>query len=912
MPTRTEAIKRFLEAKTHADLAALYCFDMECQVNVAQDNGTPEEGEFKGVKWRGYTDGFQHWKSFRIPYKASTAPEYTDSEMNFDLVAHTDAIGMTGWDWRKQVSRWVAFDFDAITGHSEHHAKKLTPAEMNEVEQAARNIPWVTIRKSTSGKGLHIYVFLKPVSTATHTEHAALARAILGQMSAITGFSFSSKVDNCGGNMWVWGRKMVGTDGLTVIKQGERLEEVPSNWRDHMSVTSGQKKKVAPVVFDEHGNTKPQTEEERIIDELCGKMVRQPLDAEHKKLIDWLQTTEGVEWWWDSDNHMLITHTVHLADAHRALGMKGIFKTISSHSSRVNCFAYPMRNGMWVVRRYSQGVAEAPTWTQDSSGWTRCYLNREPDLPTAAREKGALEHPSGGYVFQEAELAVEAIKPLGALLKQDLPPGIKSRHCKIKQHKDGRRLIFEIEHDARDNAGEMPGWLLEGGKWKKILDTTVQLNQDPEIPNYDDLIRHLVTETGEDYGWLFRSDNQWRSEPLAHLRIALSAQGVQPLDVPLILGSAVSRPWTVVNRPFQPEYLGDRVWNRKSAQFRFLPSNNENRTYPHWHKVLTHCGKGLDDAIQENPWCKANGILTGADYLKLWIASLFQEPTEPLPYLFFWSKEQATGKTTFYEAISLLITNGVIDASAALLSASGFNAELVNSVLCFIEEKDLRKNTEAYDRIKDWVTSLTLLLHKKGETPYTVKNTTHWIHCTNNPDYCPIFPGDTRITMIHVEPLDPLDMIPRRELLLRLEKEAPDFLAEVLNLEIPKSNDRLNVPIIATDDKRETEGLNQTYLEKFIAENCYYVSGELIKFSDFYDKFIEWLPGDEIAGRKWSKIYVGRNIPLKFIKARHPKDGQFYIGNMSWKAYEQGNPVKPLIRRSGEMLVIDEIATSVA
>ena len=54
MPSRAEAVKAFLCFKTHFDLASLYNQNMECQVNVAQDNGERIEGEFKGKQWHGW------------------------------------------------------------------------------------------------------------------------------------------------------------------------------------------------------------------------------------------------------------------------------------------------------------------------------------------------------------------------------------------------------------------------------------------------------------------------------------------------------------------------------------------------------------------------------------------------------------------------------------------------------------------------------------------------------------------------------------------------------------------------------------------------------------------------------------------------------------------------------------------
>lgn len=905
-PTKTEAISRFLNAFTHKDLADLYNINMECQVNVAPDGGELVPGEYKGKKYQAYTDGIQTWKPIRIPYNASSSPEYFDSELNFNLVEHCEAIGMTGWDWVKKYSRWVAFDFDSIIGHSDKHTKKLAPDEISKIEKFAMNIPWVQIRKSTSGKGLHMYVFLKLPSEEhdsinNHNEHAAVGRAVLGQMSALVGYDFNAKVDNCGGNMWVWHRKMKGTDGLTIIKPHSESLAIPTNWKDHLKVVTGQRKKNLPSFLPKNDDDSL-SESERMFQELSGQTVHQPLDEEHKKLIEVLKDRE-FHWWWDSDNHMLVTHTTHLKEIHKILGLRGIFDTESSHSSPQNCFCFPLRKGAWAVRRYTPGIKEHESWEQDGQGWTRCYLNRDPDLASVARAKGGVEHPTSGWVFRDAKSALEAIEPLGITLAKELPLALITRQTKVKQHRDGNRIVIEIEHNNNDDANSMPGWLLDKKAWKKVLNPKTVLGSEPEIPNYDDSLRHLVTESGEDSGWVIRSDSQWRMEPLAHVRVALESQGQEPKDQKLILGSAVIRPWTLVSQPFQVEYPGDRLWNRKSAQLRFLPKEDtESLSYPNWMKILNHIGEGLNDAIKINPWCKVNGIQTGADYLKLWIASIFQYPFEPLPYLFIWSPEQSTGKSVFHEALNLLIIHGVMRADFALLSQQGFNAELIGVVLCVVEETDLRQNKTSYARIKDWVTSLQLPVHEKGGTPYTIRNTTHWVHCDNNFEHCPLFPGDTRITSIRVEPLDVIDKIPKRDFIPLLEKEAPDFVAELLKLEIPASNDRLFVPVIETEDKKAIQALNRSPLELFIEENCFEVPGELIKFSDFYDMFMSKLQPHEQLTRSWSKVAVGRLLPPKFIKGRL-SDSQWYIGNMSWHPQDVNNPPKSKYYLQGQALV---------
>jgi hypothetical protein len=374
---KTDAIGNFLADCANPELASLYSPDMECQVNVAQDGGDRIEGDFKGKKWHGWSDGKITWKSFRIPWKANTDPEYTDSDIKFSLLQHAEAIGMTGWDWRNRCSKWVAFDFDAISGHGETGSRNLTAKQLDEVKEVAFGIDWITIRKSTSGSGIHLYVFLDNVPTRNHNEHAALARAILGTMSALTGFNFQSKVDVCGGNMWVWHRKNKGTDGFDLIKQGTVLKELPCNWRDHIKVVKGTRRRTLPQFVP--------SEESDSFDELAGACIKVDLDEEHRALINYLQEKDCL-WWWEADHHMLVTHTIHLKQAAHDLDLRGFFDTISTGKEigqDHNCFLFPMRRGAWGVRRYTKGVQEHQSWVQDGAGWTKCFFNKEVDLPTA-------------------------------------------------------------------------------------------------------------------------------------------------------------------------------------------------------------------------------------------------------------------------------------------------------------------------------------------------------------------------------------------------------------------------------------------------------------------------------------------------------------------------------------------------
>jgi hypothetical protein len=888
MLLQTQAIKQFLEANTHKDLADLYTEEMEVQVNAAQDNGQRVAGEFQGRAWNGWADPLDPtliWKSFRIPYKAKTTPEYNPRPQKWPLGLHADGIGMTGWNWVQRTSLWVAYDFDSIA----NHAQGLTADELELIKTTAMSIPWVSVRKSTSGKGYHIYIFLQGVRTENHVEHAALGRAILGMLSAKTGFDFRGKVDCMGGNMWVWARKMKGTDGLTLVKKGTLLTELPPNWKDHAEVVKGSRRKNLPRYVE--GTELDEFEE------LCGTRPRIKLDEVHLKLHEYLDDIQA-QWWWDQDHWMMVCHTHDLKRAHNDLGLKGIFETMATgkeHGADHNCFAFPLRKGAWTLRRYTPGVREHASWDQDGQGYTRCFFNQEPDLKTAARALDGIENEKGGFEFTEAEVALKTARSLGADV--ELPSWAMNRMTILKHHKKDGRLIMEVKRESSDNGGEMRGWREDKGWWKRIFNTRVTPVTEPEVGNNDDLVRHLITDKGDDYGWVVNAGDGWQAEPLAHVKLSLKSLNFPDREINAILGNCVLRGWTLVNIPFEDEFPGDRRWNRGAAQLKYKPKLEGPFHHPTWTNVLDHTGSGLDYTVKTNIWCQANGIATGGEYLKLWVASLFQKPTEHLPYLFLFSEEENTGKSTFHQAISMLMTRGYTDGKTALTSQGSFTGELESAILCYAEELDLSQNKEARSRIKEWVTAKYISVHKKNQTPYQILNTTHWVQTANDISYCPVFPGDSRITVCYVKPLE--EEIPEAELYRRLEKEASDFLGSIMSIELPIPDTRLSIPILETEDKKSTARKNMTILQMFIDEVCHSIPGALIHYGQFFDKFTNWLDADEVGN--WSKIRVGRELPRNVPKGRNTADGsKFYVANIS---FDPKTPPDIPWRLSGDKLV---------
>ena len=138
-------------------------------------------------------------------------------------------------------------------------------------------------------------------------------------------------------------------------------------------------------------------------------------------------------------------------------------------------------------------------------------------------------------------------------------------------------------------------------------------------------------------------------------------------------------------------------------------------------------------------------------------------------------------------------------------------------VLCVIEEMDLGRDKKANNRVKDWVLGRKLPIHHKHQTPYDIPNTTHWVHCANDARFCPVFPGDTRITMIFVPKLSVLDKVNRTKMHRMLKQEAPAFLQFLLDYDLPSPGDRLRVEYIDTEDKLAVSAGNRTPLQMFMA-----------------------------------------------------------------------------------------------
>ena len=229
--------------------------------------------------------------------------------------------------------------------------------------------------------------------------------------------------------------------------------------------------------------------------------------------------------------------------------------------------------------------------------------------------------------------------------------------------------------------------------------------------------------------------------------------------------------------------------------------------HPHWDLIHSHGGASLDVELRR---LKQDGIETGSDYLRHWLACVIRKPFNRLPFLLFYG-DQNDGKSIFYESFSLLVTSGVVDAYRALKEQ--FNGVMEGAILCTLDERNASEKASA-EKIKSFTTSNEIEIRRMRAEAYTVANTTHWCQMTNSLENACVPLGDTRTTMIKVGTLQ--KEIPKDRLLDALRAEAPAMLFTLLHLDLIEPNGRMQVPVITTSDQLRH---SKNYVSVWIAEN---------------------------------------------------------------------------------------------
>jgi hypothetical protein len=799
----TESLSLFLNRKAmifNRDLIGRYGPSMEGQLLVKQGEGEPVGGS--GAL---YTDGVRCWWSVHIPKDSDTEPWFDDYALTYPLDDYASDFGMSGWDWEHLVSLWVGFDLDDLT-----HACGLTPEQLEEVRAALEALPYVELRRSTQGKGIHVYVHVDHIPCVNHVVHAILAKAILAKISADTGRDFSADVDAFGAILFCWStRASEAKRSYELLKASTQVltEADLPGWR---ATVLPPRIRTASVSGDEESSDE--------FDELCSAFPAVTKDAEHTRILE-EYVSRGWPLAWVADKRCYRVHTAGLAEVHDALELKGIFKTVSlgNDKTRPNAYAFLRPNGAFFVMRF-QTPTEESCWSINNKKKPYIVYNATPDLRTACLSAGGVMG-KGFFTFAHVAQAKEAARTLGLQL-----PDLEDRSVNFTVEKG--LLVVAAEREKKETP---EGWAATTRRLSVSFPLPAP-NPDDSGATFDHLVRAIRNNDDgidKDGGYVIRAANgKWCAVSDGRANITLMGVPMSKTDAQIVQGEIGRRPWYEMNEPFADEFLPDRHWNIRGAKLRFAPT--EPGPTPMWDRVFDHCGLGLDEAVAADKWCQDHGILSGGDYLRWYVARMVRFPKEKLPYLFFVSEGetgQETGKSTWARAVDLLFARGSVDAKQALTEK--FNLPLAGAVFCWLEEAALTH--DAYLKIKAWLDSPRMMIRAMRRDGYSIPNYVHMVQSGNKGSNCPFELGDTRVVVVEVLPLDPKDWLDwERDLKIGLETEAPTFLGRLWSIEMPERGvKRLYLPVLATAFKKnllasarreseEKEG-RQTLLQAILA-----------------------------------------------------------------------------------------------
>jgi len=755
---------------------------IEWHANPRTDRGVAivEEREGKKpFKFRRY-DGIDFWP-IRYPRDAKNNPDWDhDPNSSFPFEVCLQEVGTTGFAREGEI-QWV-YDIDSVFGHG----KGLTDDQIAEIEKAVEPIDYVAVRRSTGGKGRHIYIRAAGIQLANHTEHAALGRAHLGQTCLDAGLNFAPGVDVCGGNTWFASRRAtLENRGFELLKPATRIltpADLPANWRDHLEVVAKKRSRVRVLGADENQ---------------CAEWSQNvAADETHDRIFEDYKKT-GYVLTYIPDWEMWHGHTGGLKKVFQNLGLKGYFDTDTKDTDPniPNCYWFLRPDGVLFVVRFNC-QKEHWSWGNTEKQEACCLYNVPIDLETACKVVGGIW---GGDFCTCPTL--EQAKRLAQLFNFELPPLQTDRAVNFR-HTDPRTIIAETTQIKGET---VTGWALAYRKLVVTFPTERRIVKHGQ--EYDSFARHLITTERRNGGWVYKTTEGawvWDTKDTVFDRLG-NKFGIPSKNRSFVMGGIASNPYTLVNEPLQPEFLPGRRMNQFGAQFAIEPTYDGN--HPHYDLFLDHIGRGLDEAVKNNEWCQKNWITTGREFLLLWCAILAKDPRQHLPLLYLYSRERDNGKSVLHKALGLLFSRGYVSGTLAMNEK--FNKLLAGAVLAYLDEE--RISAASAQKVKLYVDADKIELRLMQTDAFMFDNFCHWIACYNFTDGIFVEDGDERVIMVEVPTLyDEQKLDWKTKMLPALESEKADFLGTLLSTDLPPSGSRLYLPVLSTELKESVMAANRT------------------------------------------------------------------------------------------------------
>jgi len=668
-------------------------------------------------------------------------------------------FGTAFWEWTEKKQHTVGIDIDT----DDNHTNGLAKDNFEQALGAALCVPWWEVRRSSGGKGLHVFPrFTEPVDVATRAEASALARAVLTLASRETGFDFRAAKDCAGGNMWIY-RADAPPSAYEIIKEASAAldpRDLPAGWRQAKEAAK-RKVQFAPSSV--------------------------ALSPEHLAIEKQLQELDySIIFVPEFGCYHIHTHA--LQEAHRKYQFRGHFTTVSGghDPGQPNGYMFPLPSGGFLVKRFGN-AQEDSSWFDGPNG-QYAYLNLEAPF-TKAINHFAANKTTKGFAYT-AEGLRTMLKAVGVTL--EIPELFNSRTLFIRTAK----LVAQISVQKLDADAQVPDWTSTDKTWQRSFQvpSSNQAYAAASALRVSEIVRAVSTDT-ESAQWCVKTDGEWVGTKASEVANVLVSQWESPSET---MGIMRLEPYWLVFEPYQPEYLPNRRWNRGAPQLACIPADVADDT-PTWDAVFDHLGSGLDDDVAADEVCQSVGITSGSHYLKLWTKLLIEKPQQRTPYLFLTSRQNNTGKTSLGASICHLIDPGVAEINEEAL-VDKFTGELEGKVLCLIEELDLRdKRNKGYATLKRVLTSKTLTIRRMRTDAYNVPNYTHFIHTANDATFVPCETEDMRIVMINVPTIT--TFIESLKFEDGIKREAPSMLKKLIDMPLVEPCGRFWLPVVQTSLK---------------------------------------------------------------------------------------------------------------
>lgn len=260
-----------------------------------------------------------------------------------------------------------------------------------------------------------------------------------------------------------------------------------------------------------------------------------------------------------------------------------------------------------------------------------------------------------------------------------------------------------------------------------------------------------------------------------------------------------------VNLPSHFNY--ERIIEREGGEFynRYFPFPHLPQT-GNWDNILRFIKHifGEDEIIHPKTGEKYYSWEFGLDYVQL----LLLEPTQPLPILVLFSRENQTGKSTFGQLLKNMFGDNAIFIGNSDLQ-SDFNEIYTDKLLAICEETLLERRKDA-ERIKNMSTAKELTINPKGQKQYTIDFFTKFQFYSNNPRMVYVTRHDDRYWIIQVPQLPKSDIDPK--LPQKMMEEIPAFVHHLKNRELRAKNESrmwFNPELLRTETFLDTVRINE-------------------------------------------------------------------------------------------------------